>query len=266
MEVVMRQYGVLYAVGALCLLSILLKEISHHTYRRLLKAAGNMGKTDHRLMKMLRVKFDTCYQLKIGVSNVSIFVDKYLGHYRVLGMSMHRLEALSNLCMVLAMLGGICGGIGAMYLQMPASVIYSALCSGVLGNGVVLIFDCMFGNQNLRELLRIDIMDFLENIYKPRLENETFHSQMLEEYRQEYFDGDPAGKVVSLKNSKSGRNPRATNVGNGGDGDSRNAWSNSLEGAAPEPCDLPEEENPYPVEFTKEEEAVIREVIQEYMG
>lgn len=237
MEVFMRQYGILYVVGGLCLLSVLLKEILHHTYRRLLKAAGNMGKTDQRLMKMLRVKFDTCYQLKIGVPNVSVFVDKYLGHYHVFGMSTHRLEALSNLCMVLAMLGGICGGIAAMYLHLPASVIYSALCSGVLGNGVVLIFDCMFGNQNLRDLLRIDIMDFLENIYKPRLENKENKENRDHIKNRENVENVTAGKYESV-----------------------------LEDAAPTQEIAEQQRGPYPVEFTKEEETVIREVIQEYMG
>lgn len=118
-----------------------------------------------------------------------------------------------------------------MIKGLEQGVIFSSLFAGILGNGVILLFDGIYGVHNKRELLRVDMMDFLENIYKPRLENETFHSQMMEEYQHEYFDDDieKAAKVVNL---------------------------------------VPKEElkPEVPIEFTKEEEEVIRDVIREYMG
>lgn len=227
----LEHYGIVYVAGAFCLLEILVKGMLHRTYCRLTKAASNMGQSEHRLMKSLRVKFDTCYQLKIGVPNVEIFVEKYLRHYRVLGLYIQTWEAFCNLCMLLAMLVSLGGGIFTMFLGIEETVVFAGLGSGIAGNGIILLFDCLYGVSNKRELLRIDMMDFLENIYKPRLENETFHSQMLTEYQQEYFDeADRDGKVVSLNSRENTKTPD------------------------------------YQVEFTKEEEEVIREVIREYMG
>lgn len=239
MEIFMQKNGILYVVAALCILSVLSKAILHRTYKRLLTAAKDMGKTEHRLMKTLRVRFDTCYQLKIGVPNVSVFVDKNLGHYKVFGTPLYKLDNFSGMCMILAMLGGISGGICAMYMGMDGNIVYPALCSGVIGNGIILIFDHIFANSDLRELLRVDVMDYLENIYKPRLENETFHSQMLKEYRQEYFADDPVSeKIVRLP----GREKMEDSDANS------------------------DKKEAYPLEFTEKEEAVIREVIREYMG
>lgn len=226
----MSRYGIVYGVLLVCTLEIIVKGMISHTYGRLIRAARDMGRSEHRLMKSLRVKFETCYRLKIGVSNVNVFVEKYLRHYRVLGLHLKTWEALCNQCMLIAMMGSLGGGIWAIIQGLEQEVIFSSLFAGILGNGVILLFDGIYGIHNKRELLRVDMMDFLENIYKPRLENETFHSQMLEEYRQEYFDDEAAkaAKVVNL---------------------------------------VPKEEEPeVPIEFTKEEEEVIRDVIREYMG
>lgn len=227
----LEHYGIVYTVAAICLLEVLVKGMIHRTYCRLEKAAGNIGRSEHRLMKALRVKFDTCYQLKIGVPNVEVFVEKYLRHYRVFGLHIRTWESFCSLCMLLAMLLSLGGGIFTLYLGMDQEVVFLSLGCGIAGLGLILFFDCLFGVNQRRELLRIDILDFLENIYKPRLENETFHSQMMEEYQQEYFD-EPGngGKVVSLNSREDTKEPE------------------------------------YAIEFTKEEEEVIREVIREYMG
>jgi len=123
-------------------------------------------------------------------------------------------------------------GILAMAMEMEKSIVFSALFVGVMGNGIILIFDCVYNINAKKELLRVDIVDFLENIYKPRLENETFHQEMLEGYRQEYFEKqvEQADNVVNLIKKE------------------------------------PEKRKDVKIEFTQEEESVIREVLREYMG
>jgi hypothetical protein len=231
----LEHYGVVYTVAALCLLEILVKGILHGMYRRLIKAAQNMGQTNHKLMKMIRNKFAANYELRLGIENVDVFVDKYMRNYRMLGLHLSTWDAFCNLCMMLSMLTGLGGGILTMYLGMEQTVVLAGLSSGIIGNGIILLFDCLYGISNMRALLRADMMDYLENTYKPRLENETFRPGMMEEYRQEYFEEpiekmDRQGKVVHLKGRETNRMPD------------------------------------YKVEFTKEEEEVIREVIREYMG
>ncbi len=216
-------------VLALCGLEILAKGIVSHTYRRLLRAVRDMGHSKHPLMKMLCRKFEACYQLRIGVPNVDIFVEKYLRHYRVLGLTFKSWEGFCNLCMLLAMLGSLGGGIAAMVMNLDWRVMLWSISSGLAGVGAILLFDCLFGISGKRDMLRVDMIDYLENVYKPRLENEVFHAPMMEEYQREYFEEAPgrSDKVVDFA--------------------SRAA-------------------EPDGIEFTAEEEAVIRDVIREYMG
>ena len=221
----------LLAMGvlALCGLEILTKGMVSHTYRRLLRAVDDMGHSEHPMIKSLCRKFEMCYQLRIGVPNVDIFVEKYLCHYRVLGLRFKSWEGFGNLCMLLAMLGSLGGGVAAMVLQLDWQVMLWSICAGVAGVGAILLFDCLFGINAKREMLRVDMIDYLENVFKPRLENETFHAPMMEQYQREYFDeeADRSDKVVNFV-------PKSGEAG--------------------------------AIEFTEEEEAVIRDVIREYMG
>lgn len=222
------------AMGILgvCLLEIVIKGILSLVYRRLLRGAKDMGHSDHPFMKTLCRKFETCYKLQIGVPNVNVFVEKYLRHYRMLGFHLQGWESFCNACMLLSMLTSLGGSIIAMILDIGQYTILGCLMAGVVGNGLILLFDCIYAIPGKRELLYIDMVDFLENIYKPRLENETFHAEMVEEYQQKYFEEEPSGKVVSLKAKDSGK----------------------------------QKDKEIAIEFTKEEEKVIRDVIREYMG
>ena len=67
---------VMYLIIGFGFLCFVIKLFVSRMYRRLIRAAGQMGKSEHPLMKMLLKKFETCYQLKMGVENVEIFVDK----------------------------------------------------------------------------------------------------------------------------------------------------------------------------------------------
>ena len=227
-----KHYGTVYVTAFFCVMEILAKGMLSHTYKRLIQAASDMGRSDHRLMKMLRMKFDTCYQLKIGVTDVDVFVEKYLQHYRFLGLRLRTWESFGNLCMLLSMISGLGGAVSAMALGLDRNLVFVSLFGGVFANGLILVFDCLFEIPHKRRILRVDMLDFLENVYKPRLENETFHAQMVEQYQREYFeDGtEHTDKVVSL------------------------------------PARDPLKQKEPAIEFTEEEEEVILDVIREYMG
>ena len=119
-----------------------------------------------------------------------------------------------------------------MMQGMSAAIVFSQLLAGVFATGVLLLIEYIANTSNLFDMLQVDITDYLENICKPRLENELFHAEHLSEYQREYFDKTPEQKVVDL--------------------DFRRKTTKKLTSE-----DLT---------FTKEEESVIREVIQEYLG
>ena len=123
-------------------------------------------------------------------------------------------------------------GIFAMMQGMSAAIVFSQLLAGVFATGVLLLIEYIANTSNLFDMLQVDITDYLENICKPRLENELFHAEHLSEYQREYFDETPEQKVVDFSRKRM------------------------------EPAELTADD----LTFTKEEESVIREVIQEYLS
>ena len=93
--------NLLYAIMGLGGTCVIIKLGVNGMYRKLVRAAGQMGKSEHPLMKMLLKKFETCYQLKMGVENVEVFVDKYLNSYKKAGIHLYTWEILGEVCLEL---------------------------------------------------------------------------------------------------------------------------------------------------------------------
>lgn len=232
MTEIIKQYGVIIGVAVFCCLEIIAKWIVSRTYSRLIKASKDMGHSKHRLVKSIRKKFETCYSLQIGVSNVPVFIEKYLLHYRVFGLHIRTWETFCNQCMLMIMGGSLAGAVFSLFYDIESRMFLHCLFAGIIGTAFVLLTDCLFGIVNKREILLADLIDYFENVYKPRLENEYLYKTEHEEYIKQYFE-EPSEEGSNIVNF------------------------------------IPKQEEDYPrinIDFTKEEEKVIRDVIREYMG
>ena len=85
-----RQENVLYIMGAVLALGVVAKIVSAMTARRMVKAAGEIQKSNHRLMKLVKAKFEHASMISDKVQNVEAFVDKHLYEYKVLGISLYK--------------------------------------------------------------------------------------------------------------------------------------------------------------------------------
>ena len=86
LETVVKQEIIFYVMGILMVLGIVAKLVSHVTVRRMVKAAGEIQKSNHRLMKLVKAKFEHASMISDKVQNVEAFVDKYIYEYRVMGV------------------------------------------------------------------------------------------------------------------------------------------------------------------------------------
>ena len=86
----------LILMSVLCSLGILVKILIYGIYKNLIKSSDNMANTNNKLMKLVKMKFEACYKLKIGVNNVDIFVDKYMYKYKFCGILLYTWENISG--------------------------------------------------------------------------------------------------------------------------------------------------------------------------
>ncbi len=223
----MREW--LYAICLLGGFCLLIKALTGYFYKRLIQEAGQMGKSENSLMKALIRKFEACYELKMGVKNVGIFVDKYLSEYRVGGIHIYKWEVLGDAVFGTTVLASLLASLYVGFTEYDTGLLLEFLLVEVSLCGAIVLADIFLNLRRQKKQLSTEIRDYLENVYKPRLENGTFHSQEMEQYHREYFDEERA-ELEEVLTSQA------------------------------------QEEQPVRLQFTEEEEAVIREVLQEYMA
>lgn len=89
LETIVKQQIIFYVMGILMVLGILAKLVSHFTVRRMVKAAGEIQKSNHKLMKLVKAKFEHASMISDKVQNVEAFVDKYIYEYKVIGVRLN---------------------------------------------------------------------------------------------------------------------------------------------------------------------------------
>ena len=101
-----KQEIVFYVMGVLLALGVLAKLISSFTVRRMVRAAGEIHKSNHKLMKLVKAKFEHASMVSDKVQNVEAFVDKYLYEYKVLGIRLNTWRSIpKHVLWLIAILG-----------------------------------------------------------------------------------------------------------------------------------------------------------------
>lgn len=101
-------YYMMIAIGAI---GVLAKAVNQITLRRLVRAAGNMPKSTHKLIKLVRAKYEHALMLHDRVENAEAFVEKYIYEYRGFLLRIHTWRQLELQSIwfsgILAAFGGI---------------------------------------------------------------------------------------------------------------------------------------------------------------
>ena len=77
---------------------------------KLIWESENMSSTANKSLQQLKLKFSSCCQLHEGMSNIAVFVDKYMNQLKICGFSLSVLKHLSGQLVLLSIL---ISGIGA---------------------------------------------------------------------------------------------------------------------------------------------------------
>ena len=74
-----------YVMGLFMAVGVLAKLVSYFTARKLVKAASDIQKSNQRLMRLIKAKFEHASMVSDKVQNVEAFVNKYFYEYKVFG-------------------------------------------------------------------------------------------------------------------------------------------------------------------------------------
>ncbi|MBD5531928.1 MAG: hypothetical protein HDQ98_06985 [Lachnospiraceae bacterium] len=135
----------------------------------MLEEAENMQTTDNRILKQFKQKFVNCYTVNNGVTNVPVFVEKFINRLQIGRFSLNMVRGMSGQFMFLSVLAagiGICRALAGGTSFFALIPYYAVILVGLYFYFSVLSIVDIPGR---RSMLKTNLIDFLENNMKLRL-------------------------------------------------------------------------------------------------
>lgn len=196
----------IYAMIGIGVVGLLADMVCSLVYQSLLKASLDMGASENKLLKLMRLRFETCYQLKLGVNNVDSFVDKYVNRHKFCGMFLCTWERICGQMIALCMTIAITGSFSAYYFECGQQTFLYTLGMGIVIVTMLIAAQVLFDVSRKKQFLYCNIKEYLENYLKAKLENELLSPEEMEAYRNAYFEEDREArkkeKALAVKKEK----------------------------------------------------------------
>lgn len=161
-----------YLMIGMITVGVLSKFVIGIIYDVLIRETENIGSSKNRLLKQMKLKFENCYKLNLGVSNTGVFVDKYMYKYRICGISLSQLDTFSDLVMIVIVILNL---IAFVYSLSGNYGMKDYLWYGIITAVSWLLFqfiDKAIDVDGKQTVVRVNIRDYLENSLSNRLANE----------------------------------------------------------------------------------------------
>ncbi|HHU75130.1 MAG TPA: hypothetical protein GXZ28_11070 [Clostridiales bacterium] len=191
-------YIINYIFLGLCALGLLTRLIVDVLYKRLLSDSNNLGQARNKTLKHLKMKFETCYKLKIGVNNVDTFVDKSVLHYRFCGILLSTWENFCGQVLYILLLAVPILTVFGVYYECGQDQLLFAGAVGILSSAVLILVDKSINLSSKKRLIHLNLVDYFTNFLQVRLEKEAFFPDLVDQYRKEYFQNTESEKQISV--------------------------------------------------------------------
>ena len=162
-----------YLMAGIGALGILAKIINHFTLYRLVKAAGNMPKSTHRLIKLVRAKYEHACMIHDSVENINAFVEKYIYEYRGFLFRIHTWRQIEVLSVWFA---GILAAAGAFSCYLSYGLMEQVYQYAAAGTAEVVLLSVVMrlSDEPYKiNAVKMYMVDYLENICAFRLKKQT---------------------------------------------------------------------------------------------
>lgn len=150
-------------VIVLIVLSIFIQIIIGAIYQNMIAETDNMTATENKLLKQCKLKFANCYELNNGVTNIPVFVEKFMNRMKIRGFT---LESLSHVSGQLILLSVFVAGLGVYKNIVDGSTITSLLPYYIISMFGLYIYFSVSSMVNIRgrkKVLKTNLIDYLEN-------------------------------------------------------------------------------------------------------
>lgn len=185
-----------FMIGILALLfcSIICQIVIGVIYHRLIWETEHMSTTANKSLQQLKLRFSGYSKINEKVSNVPVFVDKFISNVKVGAIPLSILKHLSGQLMLLSVLvAGIGACLGIIHNESFFSIAPFYVIS-FLGLYCYFAVSSLIDIPGKINILRINLVDYLENHLANRLEQTKADMQLLNQDSVDTHTDDPETK------------------------------------------------------------------------
>ncbi len=181
---------------ALLFCSIICQIVMGVIYHRLIWESEHMSTTTNKSLQQLKLKFSGCCKINEKISNVTVFVDRFISHMKLGIIPLSMLKHLSGQLMLLAVL---VAGIGACRSIIRDEGFFDIAPFYVIS---FLGLYCYFAVSSLIDIsgkinvLRINLVDYLENHLANRLVQTELDMQLVKSDTNDGTAKHPSDKIT----------------------------------------------------------------------
>lgn len=177
MLTILTEHKILTGLILLSLLfSIICQIISGVIYHCMIFSSDHMADTKNKQLTQCKEKYAGYYKLNGKMVNTGIFVDKFLQKVRFAGIKLSWFNHISGQLMMLSIL---ITGLSVCLSLAAGSTLFQIIpyyLISILGMYLYFSISGMVDLQEKKNVLKINLTDYLENQFAPRLETEKENS------------------------------------------------------------------------------------------
>lgn len=168
LNVVIETNVIFYLMIAIGVIGALAKVVSHTTLKRLIRASANMPKSTHKLMKLVRAKYEHACLAHDTVDNTEAFVEKFIYEYRALGLRLHTWRQMEKLSVWFLAILSVMGAAVHYYEYGIGDMVYRYAMTGI-AEIVLLVTLFQLSDEKYKiSAIQMYMIDYLENVYAHR--------------------------------------------------------------------------------------------------
>ena len=180
LETIIKHGIIFYAMGIMMLIGVCSKVISHITVRKMTVAASEIQKSNHRLMKLIKAKFEHASMVSDKVQNVGVFVKKYLYEYKIWGMKLSTWKGIHKKSVWLIGTFGGLGVIASYWIQGMNEQTFQYISWTSICIVLLCVMHVMSDERIKLDAAENYIVDYLENVCIHRYEKVNQAIQQVE--------------------------------------------------------------------------------------
>ena len=161
LEVVLDRQIMVILMGIAAAVGVISKIIAAVSLKRLVRASGNMNKSSHPLIRLVKAKFEHACMVSDRVQNVEVFVEKYLYEYRAGGLRLHTWRRLEKAGVWLCFLFGLAGAVSWYAARGMGDPVLQYAAAGAGGAILIFLFQLTSDEKYQLGAIRNYMVDYL---------------------------------------------------------------------------------------------------------